>query len=101
MALLKTFPTDYSENIQAVYWKIVESNINWLDSIAHVVIAGYVSEADRMAGMRFIATRSYDWSGDDFPFPPDNLPQLTLAQAFGMIYAKIKLTDEFLDAEDV
>ena len=57
------------------YWKIVETNINWLDKFSHVTLAGYLSRDARLAEKRPFEIQSFNWSGDEFPFGLDILNQ--------------------------
>lgn len=67
MALQITIPDCYG-NGGSKYWKIIETNINWLNSTAHVTVGGWVSEQARLDGKDPLDTRSYDFMADNFPF---------------------------------
>ena len=66
MALKITIPTRYG--IDATYFKVVDLNINWLTRQSHVTLCGWKDEEARRNNQQPLTERSFDWSGDDFPF---------------------------------
>ncbi len=66
MALQISIPNNYGTN--TTYWKIVDLNINWLTKSSHVTLCGWVDKDARLDGKQPTDQRTYDWSGDDFPF---------------------------------
>jgi hypothetical protein len=89
MALQLTVASPYDGDIDG-YWKIIETNINWLSRGSHVTIACYVNKQARIDGKQPILTRSFDWSGqDDFPFDLELLDQEN-ENVIHMSYEKIK-----------
>lgn len=109
MALAQFIKTPYND-ITADYWKIIECNVNWLDTRSHVVMAGWVSDEARRGGKQPISQRNYDWSDGEFPFSFDELSKEG-QNPVKIAYEKIKtLTNkdsegnetpgEFNDAED-
>lgn len=93
MALIKSISTGFG--IDATYWKIVDLNINWLDKNSHISLLGWADKTARDAGLNPLDQRSFDYSGEEFPFI-DEEPQNERETA----YTKIKETDEFADAVD-
>lgn len=101
MALQITLPDNYG-NGGVSYWKIIESNINWLTKNSHIVMAGYVDKQARDDLRQPLDFRSYDWANDEFPFDVLALSEeghntLTIA------YEKIKqpkLNDEGVDTNE-
>jgi len=95
MAFIISIDTQYG--IEASYWKIVDLNINWLTKNSHVSMCGWIDKASRDAGQQPLDQRSFDWSGDAFPFietEPQNERELA--------YDTIKSLEdgEFADAVD-
>ena len=99
MALEKAIQTPY-DTIDATYWKVAETNINYLTNQAHVTLLGFVSKEARDAGKQSIMDRSYDWSGDDFPFTIEELDKAGI-NAVKLAYEKIKADEEFVGAKDI
>lgn len=108
MALKKSIKVN-GWNITADYWKIVQVNIDYLNKQSHVVLALYLSQEDRTNGDKPLPeSRSFDWSGDEFPFDLAVLSEEG-ENSVKVAYEKIKeskLNDEdvetnfFADAED-
>lgn len=93
MALLKTIPTAYG--VDAEYWKVVETNTDWLNRRSHVTMHGWLDQQARVDDKTPLTSRVYDWLGDDFPFvesEPQNEREIA--------YLKIKADAEFSGAED-
>ena len=89
MALKLPTNNPYDGVAQDSYWKVVEMNINWLNKSMHVTLLGWLDEQSRIDGRQPISSRSYDWSGDDFPFNTDILMDEANA-LIGAIYGKIQ-----------
>lgn len=58
------------------YWKIVQTNINWLNNTSHVVLAGFLNQQTREDGKQPMQLENFDWSGDDFPFSIEEMNKL-------------------------
>ena len=108
MALLKSKADQYG-NGGISYWKIIETNINWLTKNSHCTLAGYVNQQARLDNKQPLESQSFDWSGDQFPFSLDVLNQED-ENVIKVAYGKIKESklDEnnveqnwFADAEDL
>lgn len=70
------------------YFKIVETNINWLTRSAHIVLAGWINEQARLDGKEPMDTKSFDLAGDEFPFDIEKLSEEgvnTLSVAYEVI----------------
>jgi hypothetical protein len=96
MALQITLPDRYG-NGGTKYWKIIETNINWLNSTAHVVMAGWVSEQARLDGKEPLDSIAYDFTADNFPFVISELDKEgvnTLTVAYEAIKAPKIATEE-------
>ena len=107
MALQIVKPVD-SIGIDAEYWKIIETNINYLTKNSHVTMAGYISEQTRLDGKNPATSVAFDWAGDEFPFGLDVLSEEG-ENAVKVAYKKIKeskmevkeITPESTDEEGV
>lgn len=104
MALQKKIATKYG--IDADYWKIVDLNINWLTENSHVVLCGWASKEAREEGLKPLAQRGFDWSGEKFPFT-DEEPQNERGEAYEAIKNETtmdvdgnEIAGEFVDAID-
>jgi hypothetical protein len=66
LKLTKTFPQGY----QGGYWKLIQTNVDWLNRTSHVDLALYLDKAtrDSKPGQGVMFCQGFDWSGDDFPF---------------------------------
>jgi len=91
MALVLAKATNYG--VDAAYWKVAVTNINWHSRAAHVDLLGFVSEDARRTEKNPIAVCSYDWSGEGFPF---DLERNIVADT----YAQVKTLEEWAGAED-
>jgi len=100
MALRLLVKTDYG--INAEYWKVTLTYINWHEKFATVTLSGFTNEVARNSGALPITKIESSWSDKDFPFTFD---EKTVAKA----YAKIKEshpdqdgneTNEWAKAED-
>lgn len=87
MALLKTKTQPTGTTCE--YWKVIETNINWLNQSAHVSLAGFLDQAARQAGKQPLEAVSFDWSGEDFPFTLSVLDQEN-ENTVKVAYEKIK-----------
>lgn len=87
MALIKNIETQYG--IDANYWKVVDLNVNWLTKQSHISLLGWNSKTDRVEGKQSLASRVYDWSGEDFPFTIEALDAEN-ENAVKIAYEKIK-----------
>ena len=68
MALSKQITTVYNGNVFATYWKIANIDIDWIESVAKVKLIGFVSQDARTANKGPIDTKTFNWSGSNFPF---------------------------------
>lgn len=50
----------------AVYWRVIEVNLNYFAGVGAVALAGYVSEATRQAGKRPLDARQFPIQGEAF-----------------------------------
>ncbi len=91
MALLKEIKTVYG--VSASYWRIVETNINWLSRCAHVTIAGYVDGEARNTGNQPLMLMHFDFFDYNFPFTKEEAVRREA-------YEAIKTMPEFAGAED-
>jgi len=98
MALEITKTTQYGNN--ATYWRVVETNVNWIRDDSHVTLAGYISSKERNAGNAPIATVNLDWPSEDNPFVLSELDKAN-TNTISVAYKKIKTLDEWKDAKDV
>ncbi len=95
MALQKT--KELASGITGNYWKILQVNIDYLNSTSHVTIALYVDEEARAAGKNPLAEQqSFNWQGEEFPFGSSDLSAEDV-NPLKVAYAKIK--ESVLDAE--
>lgn len=67
MSLKINLPDRYG-NGGVEYFKIIETNINWLNNTAHVVVAGWINEQARIDGKEPMDSIAYDFTADNFPF---------------------------------
>ena len=91
MALLKEVMTSYGVN--ATYWKVIITQINWEKSIAIFKLAGWISE-EASSLYEPIQINTIEFSGVDFIFTSESD---ILVQA----YNSIKTKAEWIDALDV
>lgn len=98
MALLKARPTLFG--VDADYWRIVQSNIDWASRRCFIALAGYVNQAARDDEKTPIAQEGFELAGDYFPFsgPGDPRP---VAEAVSSIYTGLKQLPEWAGALDV
>jgi len=68
MALIKSTNLPYDGEAVEAYWKIIETNINWLTKSSHVTISAWIDQEARENGKQPFTSRSFDWSGDEFDF---------------------------------
>lgn len=68
MALQLSTPNPFDGVAEECYYKIIETNINYLYNTAHVSMGGWLDKASRDDGKNPIISESFDWSGDEFPF---------------------------------
>jgi hypothetical protein len=73
MALQTNIINPYDGDNEFGYYKIVETNIDWLKKTCHVVLAGYYNERARIDGKQSIECIAFDWQGNDFPFDIETL----------------------------
>lgn len=108
MALQK-FKEDRFGNGGINYWKIIETNINWLNKNSHICLAGYNSKISRENLKQPMDSVFFDWNNDDFPFDINILNQEN-ENIIHIAYEKIKEskldennneTNFFADAMDV
>jgi hypothetical protein len=96
MALKIEKDTNYG--VSATYWKIIETNINYLSKNSRVVVAGYIDQKARDNGKEPLAGFGFDWNGEEFPFSVD---ALTEENPVKIAYEKIKKIPEWELTEDV
>lgn len=88
------------------YWKIIQTNINYLDKYSNIVMALFKDKVARDAGKSPITSVSYGWHGDDFPF---SIAAMSVTNPVEISYKKIKAskiingleTNEFANGVDV
>lgn len=85
MALIKE--KTLNSGVTGEYWRIIETNISYQSQLAHVTIGLYKDKQARLDGKDTLATQSFDWSGEDFPFTIDELTRCNPVQ---LSYIKIK-----------
>lgn len=73
MALLLNYETKSGFKCSESYWKVIETNINWLNRTAHVVLAGWVNAKAKEDGKSPMDTKSYDYTEENFPFDEQEL----------------------------
>jgi hypothetical protein len=88
MALLKKKQDPYG-NGGIEYFKIIETNINWLDKTCHITLAGYVNQKARDEGKQPIESESFNWANEEFPFDLEKL-NLKDENTVKVAYEKIK-----------
>jgi uncharacterized protein (UPF0210 family) len=91
MALLKEIETKYG--IAANYHKISVTDVNWHAKSAHVEVIGFVDREAKESGMNPILKTNFDYSPDNFSLSPDS-------NIVACLYAAIKESDLFINAED-
>jgi len=69
MALKISRKTTYGVN--AEYWKVTETNINWHEKQATIILSGFANEKVRLDGAFPITKQTFGWIGADFPFTFD------------------------------
>lgn len=69
MALKINKPSEFG--VDATYWRVMETNINWAEQKAHVTIAGYLTKKARTNGSQPLISYSMDWQGEEFPYALD------------------------------
>ena len=89
MALKISTQNPYDGTASEAYFKIVETNINWLNRSSHITLVGWVDRQARLDGKQPIISRSYDWSGEDFPFDFEELDEEGM-NTVKIAYDKIK-----------
>lgn len=72
MALRINLPDQYG-NGGVEHWSVIETNINWLNRTAHVVLAGWVNEKAKTDGKQPLDSKSYDYDSATFPFDEEAL----------------------------
>ena len=87
MALQKTKITIFGAPVS--YWKVVETNVNWLNALSHITVAGYISKEASDSRLAPIESVSFDLNGADFPFNVD-FSATNLSQLFAGFYSKVK-----------
>lgn len=101
MALQKQKDTQFG--IKANYWKVVQTNINWLDKKANIIMAGFENEASRRANNTALSRVNYEYEeildiGDKiispFPFVPED-------DIVAKSYELIKQTKDFEKSLDI
>lgn len=88
MGLIKQKEVDTS-GYTAEYWKIIETNINYVDRVSHVTMGLYKDKQARQNGKNPVESASFDWLGDEFPFDIDILDEEG-NNAVKIAYEKIK-----------
>lgn len=87
MALQISIPNNYGT--ETTYWKIVDTNINWLTKSSHITLCGWVDKQARLDGKQPTDQRSYDWGGTEFPFEVATLDEEDV-NILTVAYEKIK-----------
>ena len=107
MALEVAIETD--TGAAAVYWRVIEVNLNYFAGVGAIALAGYLDQAARDKGKRPLEARQFPIQGDDFKaFTPDELSKDTV-NPVSAAYAFIKAykpqpgqpPNPFTDAKDV
>ena len=81
MALQISKPTEFSDNINITYWKIISLNIDWHNRSGVAVIGGFLSMEDRIALKKPVSYYHQHFI-DSFPFDAD---RNTLQDAYNYI----------------
>lgn len=79
------------------YWKVIQSNYNWLDSTLHIAAALYLDEASREAGCNPIDVQTWDVEIPEVKFSGLTEP----TQIIALSYDIIKEQPEFVGATDL
>ena len=100
MALKKALETQYGVN--AEYWAISQTNVNWRERSIHVVVLGWPSREAAQQGHTPLDAKTRDWAGAQFPFVGlgDSRP---FNEAVAMVYLALKMEpgSDFAGAEDI
>ena len=72
----------FTPSINCTYWTIIQTNVDRLNKICHVVVGGWAVQADHDAGAPPIMQQSYDFNGVDFPLPDSNPTAAALIAQF-------------------
>ncbi len=104
MALQKSIEIKNS-GVEVEYWKVSQLNINWHKKESHCVLEGFLNKEARDADKLPLDSRSWSWSGDEFPFSDEGS---NVSEAYDIIKTETttdeegNVTDgEFKDAEEV
>jgi hypothetical protein len=91
MAIEKEIQTQYG--FEALYWKVIRIDINYLENRAEVWVAGWKNEKQRMSYPKIqpAIIRSFSWTDKEFP---DGCNERAVA------YKYIKADPEFIGATD-
>lgn len=99
MALQKTI--QHPTGATSSYWRVVNTNLDYISDIAYVVIVGYIDEQTRLDNRSPLDQRNYSVIGDNFTtyFSITELDKNTNPVEQAYIY--IKTLSEFQGAIDV
>lgn len=81
MALIKRTPTEFG--VDAAYWHILAIQINRVQAVAEVTVAGYLDAAARQNRCRPVAVATVALAGADFPGDDDGL-------RYAAVYERLK-----------
>ncbi|HYD63885.1 hypothetical protein [Azospirillum sp.] len=97
MALIKATPTEFG--VDATYWHILAVQVDRVQAVAQVTMAGYLDAAARAGGCRPVAVATLTLGDGDFPGNGDGL-------RYEALYERLKGPrlaggpSPFADAED-
>jgi len=100
MALNKII--QHQSGAYANYWKIKETNLNYVSKSGSIVIDGYVSQEARNENKTPLMSKEVLATNQDFEtwFLPVNVDPLNINQVKNS-YLFLKTTQDFLGAEDI
>lgn len=86
--------------VDAVYWKIVQTDVNWVRKSCVVTLAGWVNKDARDNGKDPFSYEAFTWGGEQFPFvgPDDRRP---FGDIVAGVYFIIKLYPGWENSTDV
>ena len=102
MALQKSIDTNFG--IPATYWRVIKTELDYLNSQGTVLLSGYISEQSRQENKQHLAVRHFRINSNDFNtyFVPDVINPLDINQVKNSyLYIKNLENSEFADAIDV
>lgn len=88
MALLKAIPQPIG--VDAEYWKLIESNLNWWTQAAHVVIGGWLDQQARLDLKQPLVTVAFDLSAQAQTDENGSVIAPAFSDVFGIDYLDIE-----------